>query len=280
MFKDNLRYSRLKKGMTQQELASRLYVTRQSVSKWEQGINEPDIETLKSLCSVLGVTLEFMLSDNSVEDKSFNLNRTLLFYNLLTAFFSILTVFVLLRFLPEVIPAHWTHGQVDRYGKKYEILLHLITFLIFAATDFIVYEFCKRGREKKSVILFHVICLVLTVSYEIFILVIHSLSVSDANLMSYIVCVMLAFFLSIFLAMSPYVTPPNKLLGIRTAFTLGNGAVWKKINGFACVWLSVTTLPVLALNMVFVSVWALMSFLLYIIPTIAIAVYYRRLQTK
>ena len=75
MFKDNLRFYRIKKGMTQKELASKLFVTRQSVSKWEQGINEPDIDTLKKLCSVLEINLEALLSDRPNENSGFNLNK-------------------------------------------------------------------------------------------------------------------------------------------------------------------------------------------------------------
>ena len=89
-----------------------------SVSKWEQGINEPDIETLKKLCSVLEINLEALLSDRPNEYSGFNLNKTFLLYNLILVCFCVLSVFILLRFLPEKIPAHFTHGQVDRYGKK------------------------------------------------------------------------------------------------------------------------------------------------------------------
>ena len=46
-FNERLKFFREKKGFTQDEIASKLNISRQSVSKWENGINEPDFETLK-----------------------------------------------------------------------------------------------------------------------------------------------------------------------------------------------------------------------------------------
>ena len=45
-FNERLKFFREKKGYTQDEIASKLNISRQSVSKWENGINEPDFETL------------------------------------------------------------------------------------------------------------------------------------------------------------------------------------------------------------------------------------------
>lgn len=280
MFKDNLRFYRIKKGMTQKELASRLFVTRQSVSKWEQGINEPDIETLKKLCSVLEINLEALLSDRPNEDSGFNLNKTFLLYNLIFVCFCVFSVFILLRFLPEKIPAHFTYGQVDRYGKKYEILLHLITFFFIGVLDLIFFFVCKRNGEKRSAIVLHSVISVFAVAYEVFVLAIHSQSISAEYLPSFAVCVTLAFFLSLFAAMSPYITPPNGVFGLRTSLTLENSVVWKKINGCASIFLVATTLPVLAVNMIFVSKWAFFSLLLYILPITAVAIYHRKLRTQ
>lgn len=43
-FNENLKYLRKKEGITQEELAERLNVSRQSVTKWESGQSLPDIE--------------------------------------------------------------------------------------------------------------------------------------------------------------------------------------------------------------------------------------------
>lgn len=48
-------------ALTQDELAKRLNVTRQAVSKWERGQAEPDIDTLKALAESLGVAVSVLL---------------------------------------------------------------------------------------------------------------------------------------------------------------------------------------------------------------------------
>lgn len=53
---------RKEKGMTQDELADKFEITGKSVSKWERGINAPDISILKSLSEELGISIEELLS--------------------------------------------------------------------------------------------------------------------------------------------------------------------------------------------------------------------------
>jgi len=48
-------------GLSQEELASRLYVTRQAISKWEKGISVPSIDLLSSLSSLFSVSFEEIL---------------------------------------------------------------------------------------------------------------------------------------------------------------------------------------------------------------------------
>ena len=48
-------------GMTQRELASRLFISSKSVSKWETGRGMPDVSLLLELCEILQVTAEELL---------------------------------------------------------------------------------------------------------------------------------------------------------------------------------------------------------------------------
>ena len=57
---------RKKSGMTQQELAEKVYVTRTAVSKWENGKGYPAIDSLKLLSKVYGVSLDELVSDEDV----------------------------------------------------------------------------------------------------------------------------------------------------------------------------------------------------------------------
>ena len=53
----HIRSLRKRAGLTQEELAQRLYVTRQTVSLWELGKTRPDVETLQAIADCLGVDL-------------------------------------------------------------------------------------------------------------------------------------------------------------------------------------------------------------------------------
>lgn len=61
---------RTEQGITQEQLAERLHVTRQAVSNWEIGKTQPDIETLTTLAEVLGVTVEELIYGKTTDTKS------------------------------------------------------------------------------------------------------------------------------------------------------------------------------------------------------------------
>ena len=61
MFQDNLKALRKKKGITQEELAARLNVVKQTVSKWEKGLSVPDSELLIKLAEILEVPVSRLL---------------------------------------------------------------------------------------------------------------------------------------------------------------------------------------------------------------------------
>ena len=61
MFQDNLKALRKRKGITQEELATRLNVVRQTVSKWEKGLSVPDSELLIKLAEVLEAPVSQLL---------------------------------------------------------------------------------------------------------------------------------------------------------------------------------------------------------------------------
>jgi len=61
LFYEMLKQCRERKGLTQEDVAERLHITRQAVSKWERGINEPDIETIIRLSDIYEVTLDHLL---------------------------------------------------------------------------------------------------------------------------------------------------------------------------------------------------------------------------
>lgn len=59
--KDIIIELRTKEGLTQEELAGKLSVTRQAVSRWETGETTPNVETLKQLSSMFNVSINTLL---------------------------------------------------------------------------------------------------------------------------------------------------------------------------------------------------------------------------
>jgi putative transcriptional regulator len=61
MFNENLKTLRKEKGFSQEQLATRLNVVRQTISKWEKGLSVPDAEMLIQLADVLEVEVSDLL---------------------------------------------------------------------------------------------------------------------------------------------------------------------------------------------------------------------------
>ncbi len=58
----NISVYRKKAGMTQEELSEKMNVTSQAVSKWENDLSYPDLETVNRLSRVLGTTVDVILN--------------------------------------------------------------------------------------------------------------------------------------------------------------------------------------------------------------------------
>jgi len=69
MFKSKLRECRKRKGFSQAQLASRIGVTRQAISRWESGADVPGLFRVAALASVLDVSLEELMPEFSDENK-------------------------------------------------------------------------------------------------------------------------------------------------------------------------------------------------------------------
>lgn len=67
-FNENLKYLRKEAGLTQEQLAEQLNVSRQAVTKWESGQALPDIENLKEISIIFSVTVDSLIGE--VETKS------------------------------------------------------------------------------------------------------------------------------------------------------------------------------------------------------------------
>lgn len=68
MFGENLKAMRKAKGYTQEELAIKINVVRQTVSKWEKGLSVPDVDVLSQIAEVLDTKVSVLLGGTITEE--------------------------------------------------------------------------------------------------------------------------------------------------------------------------------------------------------------------
>lgn len=85
---ENLQYLRAREGVTQEQLAERLDVSRQSVSKWESSASFPEMDTLIKLCDMFHTDMDTLLRgsvEQSLSEDSAGYDRFMTRYARLTA---------------------------------------------------------------------------------------------------------------------------------------------------------------------------------------------------
>ena len=70
MLNENLKALRKTKGLSQEELAIKLNVVRQTISKWEQGLSVPDADMLISLSDALETPVSVLLGESVADEKA------------------------------------------------------------------------------------------------------------------------------------------------------------------------------------------------------------------
>lgn len=80
---ENLQYLRAREGVTQEQLAERLEVSRQSVSKWESNASYPEMDTLLKLCDMFHTDMDTLLRgnvENSLSEDTAGYDRFMTLY--------------------------------------------------------------------------------------------------------------------------------------------------------------------------------------------------------
>lgn len=88
---DRIQSLRKTKGISQEELADKVGVSRQAVSKWESGQSAPDLEKIIIMSECFGVTTDYILKgiETATESKNQNFNASQILYIASTAFLAI-----------------------------------------------------------------------------------------------------------------------------------------------------------------------------------------------
>lgn len=281
MFGDNLKKYRIDNHYSQSDLATKLFVTRQCISKWEKGITQPDLETLARISDILNVSIDALVKDDDSLTKESKNDRTpivLFVYNVLAALFCLLSFIVLWRFMPNTIPAHWTNGAIDRYGSRNEILINMVSVVVFLVVDIIVYFATKRMKDKRGTYIAHIVLMLFQIANLILIIALYAKHISEDS--SYITAMTANLLICMSIAMHPKINKPNSLLGVRTFDTLQSSQVWNKTNLLACYLCVGTSLLIFLLTMILVLPRSYLFLLLYIVPVVTSLVYAKIIAKK
>ena len=138
IFADKLITLRKKAGWSQEELAEKLNVTRQSVSKWEGAQSVPDIDKILQLSCLFGVTTDYLLKDDQgepeyTEDDTSSLPRI----KALTAAYWLVVVTIFLWY---------TFGPNGNGQPQYSWFIWAIGGVMYAALVIAVKAFMKKNR--------------------------------------------------------------------------------------------------------------------------------------
>lgn len=90
-FCDKLPKLRKDNNLSQEQLAERLNVSRQAVSKWESGASYPDMEKFLQMCKILNCTLEDLMDDGSVNPENETKPKKANITDYLNSFLSVIT---------------------------------------------------------------------------------------------------------------------------------------------------------------------------------------------
>ena len=137
-FNEKLSQLRKAKGLTQEELAEALYVSRTAVSKWESGRGYPSIDSLKEISNYFSVTIDDLLSGEKLillaekENKTNIKNMCGLMFGILDIFYVVL---ILLPLYPKTVGGYVFSVSLFNYGETsyFNILVYKIMFALFVA---------------------------------------------------------------------------------------------------------------------------------------------------
>ena len=254
-YSQKIKELRAASGLTQEQLADKLCVKRQTVSKWEQAINEPDIETIKKLAEIFGVTTDEIMGAASAETvlelKQPRLQRAC---KALTSVSSLLDAFwfvaalIFWNFAPvpsdtlgvslnlleegELSPAAFQmSSDIAMWHRNTLPLLFLPLFAALCGLGIVLFYGAKRYPKAQvtalSIIAAEELGAGIAMTTLTFVL---PEEICTTYTLPMILCLAMDMVAVMGAACHPKLLPANQLMGLRTEFTMHNNDAWRKMN--------------------------------------------------
>lgn len=153
-FHEKLQQFRKDKGLTQEELAAALYVSRTAVSKWESGRGYPSIDSLRDISKYFSVTIDELLSGETLlniaeKDNRANLQKVYDFLFGAADIFSLLLI--VLPLYPKTIDGYVYAVNLIDYAEVSHITLSIYwTMFIISITLGVMKILLTKYRPEKN----------------------------------------------------------------------------------------------------------------------------------
>lgn len=133
---EHIKHYRKELGLSQEDLAERIYVSRQSVSNWETGKTYPDIHTLLLLADVFDTSLDTLVKGDLPKMKAMINEEDRATYKRDSNIFAALFVLMILAFIPLyvwldtiglilyaalAVVTHYYANRVEKHKKRFDI---------------------------------------------------------------------------------------------------------------------------------------------------------------
>ena len=168
-FHEKLQELRKNRGLTQEELAEGLYVSRTAISKWESGRGYPNIDSLKEISNYFSVTLDELLSSEkllSIAERENKINLR----NMCDLLFGLLDIFafvlIVLPLYPNVVNGFVYSVNLFAYTQTTSLIrsLYWIMFVFLVVVGIIELILTKLGMQRYNKITTRVSMVISTLS--------------------------------------------------------------------------------------------------------------------
>ena len=151
-FNEKLQELRKQKGITQEELAEALYVSRTAVSKWESGRGYPNIESLKEISKFFSVSIDELLSGEKLlfiaekENKTNIKNICELLFGAVDLFYILL---IFLPLYPDTVNGFIYSVSLLNYTEisEFNKIIYFISFFVLIILGILKLIFTKVKKE-------------------------------------------------------------------------------------------------------------------------------------
>ena len=162
-FHEKLQELRKNRGLTQEELAEGLYVSRTAISKWESGRGYPSIDSLKEISKYFSVTLDELLSSEKLLSIAERENKTNL-RNMCDLLFGLLDVFsmvlIVLPLYPNMVDGFVYSVNLFAYTQTTPLnrSLYWIMFVFLVVVGIIKLILTRLGMQRYNKITTRIWC--------------------------------------------------------------------------------------------------------------------------